>query len=172
MLTSRKFNVSHKELRELKKDSHEISNEIPATMSFAKNHSSSHSFFLSRVALLKWMQKQKNGAPYCAPVRLRLKGLELCTWLCLCAATAARRVRARGWWWLLHSVWPHVRAPSSKRRGNRGEKNTPSYLVHFYPLKQFQHCFKIVLSRVIVLCMRPRSSGLRWCARTLDSSRT
>lgn len=38
-----------------------------------------------------------------------------------------------------------------------GEKNTPSYLVHFYPLKQFQHCFKIVLSRVIVLCMRPPS---------------
>ena len=27
-------------------------------------------------------------------------------------------------------------------------------LVHFYPLKQFQHCFKIVLSGVIVLCMR------------------
>lgn len=53
-----------------------------------------------------------------------------------------------------------------------GEKNTPSYLVHFYPLKQFQHCFKIVLSRVIVLCMRPRSSGLRQCVRTLDSSRT
>lgn len=28
-------------------------------------------------------------------------------------------------------------------------------LVHFHPLKQFQHCFKIVLSRVIVLCMCP-----------------
>lgn len=67
-------------------------------------------------------------------------------------------------------IWPRVGAPSSKRQGGRGEKNTPSYLVHFYPLKQFQHCFKIVLSRVIVLCMRPRSSGLRWCARTLDSS--
>lgn len=39
-------------------------------------------------------------------------------------------------------------------RQRRREKNTPSYrLVHFYPLKQFQHCFKIVLSRVIVLCM-------------------
>lgn len=59
-------------------------------------------------------------------------------------------------------VRPRVGAPSSKRQGGvgRGEKNTPSYLVHFYPLKQFQHCFKIVLSRVIVLCMRPRSSGL------------
>lgn len=40
-------------------------------------------------------------------------------------------------------------------RQRRREKNTPSYrLVHFYPLKQFQHCFKIVLSGVIVLCMR------------------
>lgn len=56
---------------------------------------------------------------------------------------------------------PRVRVPSSKRaKERRRGKNTPSYLVHFYPLKQFQHCFKIVLSRVIVLCMRPRSSGL------------
>lgn len=143
-------------------------------MSLAKkNGSSSHIPSFSRARTLKVdVKTKKNGAPYCAPVRLRLKGLELCTWLCLCAATTARRVHARGWWWLLHRVRPRVRAPSSKRRGDGGEKNTPSYLVHFYPLKQFQHCFKIVLSRVIVLCMRPRSSGLRWCARTLDSSRT
>lgn len=61
-------------------------------------------------------------------------------------------------------VLRRVRAPSSKKRGaaREGEKNTPSYLVHFYPLKQFQHCFKIVLSRVIVLCMRPL--GLVDCA--------
>lgn len=69
-------------------------------------------------------------------------------------------------------VHPRQRGGGRRKRGRGGEKNTPSYLVHFYPLKQFQHCFKIVLSRVIVLCMRPRSSGLGWCARTLDSSRT
>lgn len=144
----------------------------PRPCRWQKNGSSSYIPSFLRARALKVDVKTKNGAPYCAPVRLRLKGLELCTWLCLCAATTARRVRARGWWWLLHRVWPRVRAPSSKRWGDGGEKNTPSYLVHFYPLKQFQHCFKIVLSRVIVLCMRPRSSGLRWCARTLDSSRT
>ena len=107
----------------------------------------------------------------------------------LCAGeTATQRLRA-----LYVAMLPMCRHSRKKgaqkgRRGNYprcmgrrvratlvkevGEKNTPSYLVHFYPLKQFQHCFKIVLSRVIVLCMRPRSSGLRQCVRTLDSSRT
>jgi hypothetical protein len=38
--------------------------------------------------------------------------------------------------------------------GGRGKIHlATARLVHFYPLKQFQHCFKIVLSEVIVLCM-------------------
>lgn len=48
---------------------------------------------------------------------------------------------------------PRYNYPVGKKKEEVEDKNTPSYLVHFYPLKQFQHCFKIVLSRVIVLCM-------------------
>jgi len=57
-------------------------------MSLAKNGSSSHIPSFSRVRALKVDVKTKNGTPYCASVRLRFKGLELCTWLCLYAATA------------------------------------------------------------------------------------
>lgn len=45
--------------------------------------------------------------------------------------------------------------------------------VHFYPLKQFQHCFKIVLSSpggVIVLCMRPPAKQRRLIIYTMCSS--
>lgn len=50
-------------------------------MSFAKNGSSSHVPSFSRALALKVDVKTKNGAPYCVPVRLRLKGLELCAYV-------------------------------------------------------------------------------------------
>lgn len=101
-------------------------------------------------------------------MRLRLKGLELCT-RSYAYVQAQQEGGAKGGDGNYPVYGPACTCTLVKEVG---EKNTPSYLVHFYPLKQFQHCFKIVLSRVIVLCMRPRSSGLRQCVRTLDSSRT
>lgn len=154
-------------LENSRKIAHEISNEIPQrdTMSFAKkkNGSSSRIPSFSRAHALKVgvKTKKKWSALLCAgeTATQRLRALYVA--VSMCGHNGAKGyARGDG-----GGYYPCMAAYTctlvKEAGGDGGEKNTPSYLVHFYPLKQFQHCFKIVLSRVIVLCMRPRSSGLR-----------
>lgn len=124
MLTRRKFNVSCKPPRELEKDSpRDIERDTPARYNVVrkkkKNGSSSRIPSFSRAHALKVgvKTKKKWGALLCAgeTATQRLRALYVA--VSMCGHNGAKGYARGGTVVVTTRVWPHIRAPSSKRRG-------------------------------------------------------